>query len=287
MSDDRSGLEFEARAKKLRTPSRVLDVTWSITDERFEAAGTWINFLFGEYARVDFRGQRFDPFHADSSTFADCDFRGIQFRSGTLGIRARNSRQSVYVRCAFDGADLRHVRPGNARFEECTFRGSKLDHWRADDAEFVNCVFSGRMADVRFSGRPRDEYSALTGRVRNTFLGNDLSAAELREVMFVYGIDLRAQRLPQGDSYVRFDHPRERIARARSIIAQWPDPTEREDALFLLRLFSESGYEEQDEIFITAHLPSISDSVSDRVWALVAATDSGDPDPTSRDITRR
>jgi hypothetical protein len=127
----------------------------------------------------------------------------------------------------------------------------------------VECVFAGRISDVRFSGRPFDverdherntrfyaqarakhptlpPYSELERR-HNDFLRNDFRDAELDEVSFEYGIDIDGQMMPAGPQYLRLDRPRERILRARAIVARWPEDTLRERALFTLQLLSEPG----------------------------------------------
>jgi hypothetical protein len=263
--------DVKASAKEVAHPQKVLNVTWNLADEAFRVAERWVNFRDGTYERVDFRAQQFDPFNATASTFIDCDFRKAKFRRGVLGHVVAGARQSIYRRCTFDGAHLRKVAVANARFESCSFREAKLDGWRADEAEFVDCVFEGRLFDVRFAGRPWEEEVDPLGRAANEFRGNDFRNAELDRVMFVYGIDLDAQLLPTGRQYARVDDLRLRIERARREIAAWSDEGAREHATFMLQLFSDEGYAEQQSLFFTRDFRSVPRAVSERVWALLGA----------------
>jgi hypothetical protein len=83
-------------------------------------------------------------------------------------------------------------------------------------------------------------------RQRNDFRGNDFREAELDYVAFVYGIDLRAQLLPEDPRYLVLDRLGERIEKVRAIVARWPDDKLRESAPFTLRVHGEGGHEEQE-----------------------------------------
>jgi uncharacterized protein YjbI with pentapeptide repeats len=238
-------------------------VTGELRDVRLGQKGGWLHFASADCERVDFSKGDFD-FAAVNSTFVDCSFGGVKFRGTNYGSSRADARQTLFRRCSFDRATMLGLQSGdNARFEGCSFKGTRIAHWQADHCEFVECVFAGRISDVRFSGRPFDverdherntrfyaqarakhptlpPYSELERR-HNDFLRNDFRDAELDEVSFEYGIDIDGQMMPAGPQYLRLDRPRERILRARAIVARWPEDTLRERALFTLQLLSEPG----------------------------------------------
>jgi len=80
---------------------------------------------------VDFRKARFDKFELAGCLFVACDFRAVRFdkRLQPLFLAAP---QSIFRDCRFDGADLRHVRSGQARFERCTFDDAAIDAFVAN-----------------------------------------------------------------------------------------------------------------------------------------------------------
>jgi hypothetical protein len=210
---------------------------------RYRAKGEWVNLVGATFETVDFSGSTFHPFNAQASRFIACDFTKVKMKSGCLGIE-KGDIQSVYRDCIFDRTDLRGAVPGNARFERCLFRDSRLDHWTALTAEFIDCAFEGRLIDVRFGGAtsfPSVETIGV-GRNRNAFHGNDFSAAELVRVEFILGIDLAANRLPQGPEYVVLDRLHDRIVQARVAVSRWADDSDRETGLLWLRILSEGGY---------------------------------------------
>lgn len=174
--------------------------------------------------------------------------------------------------CRFDGADLRRVKPDQARFERCTFAHARLDGWIAANAEFVDCRFAGTLTKVMFSARPFGPAvkSLDPPRVRNEFRGNDFREAELVGTVFVRGIDLAAQRLPEDERYVRLDRIAQRLGRARAEIVRWDDHEDRLEALGLLRLLA-TNWREQGEVIALRVDPLLDSSarLQARVWALL------------------
>ena len=188
---------------------------------------------------ADFRRATFDQFAPEGCTFEHCDFSGQ-----TLDRRYQplfsSRRQSVFRDCAFDGADLTAVRPGQARFERCTFDGAKIDSWESFTAEFVDCDFSGRVRNVRFYGRPWGNHADRLDPARkvNAFTGNDFRRADLDGVLFIHGIDIGKQRWPEGSEYVTLDRIHQRIAKARLGVLEWRDHRARQEALDMLQAAS-------------------------------------------------
>jgi uncharacterized protein YjbI with pentapeptide repeats len=217
---------------------------------------------------VDLSGSRFDHAMIKGSTFLDCDFRGVKFEH-VVGFDAE--WPSAFVGCKFDRADLRNLSdPSTSRFEGCTFRQAKIFGWNSWCGEFVDCLFEGRLESVLFAGRPTKCYEIIDSarataielgidvpdvtppprRASNEFRGNDFSSADLVNVEFRYGVDIAAQRWPEGPDYLRFDRWRVRLARTRSVVETWPVSKEQADALALLALYDGGGWEEQSEVFL-------------------------------------
>jgi hypothetical protein len=220
---------------------------------------------------LDFSRRRLD-LNASASLFRGCSFAGVKFGLHNYG--GSNRTATEYVDCDFDWVVMSRMQASeNACFERCTFRGAKLSNWRAYHAQFIDCDFSGaQLREVEFTGRPFDverdrernrqfwaeeqaKYPNLPPlveleRARNEFRGNDFREAKLTRVSFTWGIDVDAQSMPVGPRYLRLDRPRERIERARAVVARWSDDVQRERALGTLRHLSYDSYREQDVLFV-------------------------------------
>ena len=219
---------------------------------------------------VDFRKARFDSFSLAGCVFISCDFRMIRFDKRLKGLFTA-SPQSIFRDCRFDGADLRRVRPGVARFERCTFDDAAIDGWRAEAAEFIGCRFAGALGTVSFFGKPAGNTARLVEptRRRNEFAGNDFRDADLDRVTFTLGIDLRSQRLPKDDRYVWIDRFPQRVAHARIDIVRWDVQEERIAAQNML-LDLTVRFRDQAEVVasrMSASGPAA--RVQTRVWAVL------------------
>ena len=217
---------------------------------------------------VDFRKARFDRFSLAGSLFLACDFRRLRFERRYQPIFTALPR-NVFRDCRFDGADMRRVRPDQARFERCTFDDATLDGWRAEAAEFVGCRFAGALGTVTFFGKPRGTAGRAAGaeRKRNEFTGNDFRDADLDQVVFTHGIDLRAQRLPSSERYVRLDRFPYRLARAKEEVVRWETQEERVAGLAMLKELA-TRYRDQAEIIASRVWPAgPSAHVRTLVWA--------------------
>jgi len=262
-------MEIRVTAKQGKPPA-IQRVTGVLRDLKFAQTAPWVVAENLICERVDFSGHKFDPLAVGAVSFIGCDFSRTKLSYSTLGDLGSKDRQALYRDCRFDRADMRHMpHIGNARFERCSFRETRMEYWRADRAEFVDCVFSGRLYDCRFAGRPWEDEGA-TRRTRNEFSGNDFREAELDAVMFVYGIDLDAQLLPENDRYLRLDRPIERLDRVRAQIARWPQDDVREYGLSTLWLIDDAAHKEQRSLWIDRDLwasrrrfPGVSERILD------------------------
>lgn len=257
---------FLGRSERLEVAGRI---TRDTVDPGRWAGSTEPWFISAVATGVDFSGMRLDSFVAEKTDFRGCDFRRVSFEAGGFAVE----KQSVYRSCRFDGADLRHIFLGQARFEDCTFDNAKIHDWAADAAEFVRCHFAGRITMSRFSGRPwgmwEDPGALDPPRTFNEFIGNDFRQAELLDCSFVRGIDVSSQMWPEGDEYIRLDHLHDRIDLARAQVLRWPDSPAREDALILLDVYSEAGYEDQPELFTHKWSLKLNREATARVWDLL------------------
>ncbi|HUQ42103.1 MAG TPA: hypothetical protein VM052_06360 [Candidatus Limnocylindrales bacterium] len=216
---------------------------------------------------VDFRKARFDKFSLAGVLFVSCDFRAIRFDKLYQPMFAA-SPQSIFRDCRFDGADMRRMRPGQARFERSTFDDAAIDGWRTETAEFVGCRFAGALGTVTFYGRPTGPTASAIEppRKRNEFTENDFRDADLDHVTFTLGIGVASQRLPLSERYVQLDRFPQRLARARADMMNWDVQEERVAALAFLREIA-TRFPEQKEIFasrVSATGPAA--RVQTRVW---------------------
>jgi hypothetical protein len=262
-------LEVDARLRSDHHATvAMVDVTHDLANVDFVADGDWTNFVRVRIDAVTFRGS-FDPFHARGAIFESCQFSGVRFSSGYLGLTSTEEAQTIYRDCDFEGADLTGVRPGNSRFERCSFRGAKIIGWRSDCAEFIGCSFAGVIKDCRFSGRT-DLSPVKMSRRTNAFVGNDFRDAALEGVDFRFGIAIGAQSWPAGAEYVRLDRFGERAEKVRPVIRSWPQG-ERSKAMALVDTYATAAADEdQNEIFVNrnSHGNDWRD-LRDRVWDLL------------------
>jgi hypothetical protein len=195
-------------------------------------------YEFDEATAVDaeFTFDNVGWYSADSS-FSRCIFRQTRRRNidpHTSGMFGR--RWSTFQDCTFDHIDFGHgggFLLWNAAFKRCTFQYCNFRSFQANYSDFIDCTFVGVMQSAWFWGAtiPGDEMQR-----QNQFSGNDLSGAKLRRVYFRNGVDLSANRLPNGPEYIHLDRFPDRLEHARAIVETWPDE-ERRHAEFILDIY--------------------------------------------------
>jgi hypothetical protein len=248
------GIRIEAREVGRWEPPPTREITGRLAPGRFETNGNeMVDFFSVDAEDVDFSRNRFWSFFADAARFRGCDFSGVRFETVP---RFGNNAGSVYTDCSFDGADLRiDGGLGRVRFERCTFDGAKVEGWLSFEGEFVDCRFSTRVFECTFHGRELEEDRRIFDRLlrrplrRNEFRGNDFSGGELIWTAFKRGIDIAAQRWPEGDEYVRLDRWPERLALVRGSLVARPESERRNELLDLLDDYYASIWEGQAEVF--------------------------------------
>jgi hypothetical protein len=226
-----------------------------------------VEFYEAHAESLDLTNVSFAAFSAVRSVFLGCSFGPDALRSSPIFARMGTS---TYKHCTFGGLQLRMPIIGEARFEACVFDGT-IDELFTHTAEFIDCRFLGRISRAKFSGRPWDPMRLTPPRERNEFVGNDFSRCALVDVAFVKGIDISAQRWPTSPAYVRLDRLHLRLARAREVIAKWPDPDARRIGLAMVRSHEGEEYREQDEIFEDRASPYLDQRIVDRFWAVMEA----------------
>jgi uncharacterized protein YjbI with pentapeptide repeats len=230
-------------------------------DCRIAVEGAVLEVVRSKLQRADVSGQNVAALIARHSTFESCSFAGTAFRGGDFGLE-----DVRYVDCDFTGADLRKVDPGNARFERCTFDGAFIEGWIARCAQFVGCRFATTVRDTLFWGRPSE---CVERRDRNDFYDNDFSKARLIDTLFVHGIELDKQKLPEGDDYLILDGATARIAAARAEVEQWNDTGNRRVALANLQTLA-SHAQEQDPLFVPKTYTLLPPLAAEELWKLLA-----------------
>jgi hypothetical protein len=273
---DEEPLEVTARVVGTRRLPPTRDVTSDLHGGRFDRHSTMVAFEAVTVSDVSFAGMRFQEFSARGGcVFSGCDFSRV--RSRYVSHLSPALPQTVYRDCRFDRADLREFFPGSARFERCRFDHARLDGWRSDLAEFIDCYFAGKVSNVIFWGRP---YGILAEELEidrpvNEFRGNDFRQAEVRNCLFVLGIDLDGQRWPEGPAYIRLDRLGERLRRVRAEVIRWTDLEARRDALIMLEVLQEAVVDQdQDDLFMDrATLGEDNPDVAEEVWDLLATAE--------------
>ena len=274
-----AALPARAARRPTRTPLPTgpdIVIRGDMADTRFELDDPRRLILFDQVGveRVDFSHGRFDSFKFRESTFIDCDFTGVRF--GAYNSGGDDRKPSKFVGCRFDRAVMPHFGVSASRFERCTFRGTKITGWRSECAEFVDCVFAARIRDSVFYGRPSICYERIDSantalkddgiqfwgtraalaefqreaprRRVNEFRGNDFSEADIDYVDLRGGIDVSAQRWPEGDGYYHLDRWPERLRAARDALDHQPVSRRRDGALGLLSMFDRQESAEPEHI---------------------------------------
>ena len=233
-----------------------------------EVGGRVLAFERAVLEEADFKRAAFDELRTAGCVFVRCEFRDMVFERRFQPLFSGRP-QSVFRECVFDGTDLRHIRPGQTRFESCSFADANLDGWTAYCAEFIDCRFSGRIVNARFHGRPwgPEAESLDPPRAANEFRGNDFREAELIQTAFVNGIDVLAQSWPERAEYLYLDRIHQRITRAHAEIMRWRDMEARKSGLAMLQATS-ILYARQREILIHRGDPPVPTppEVEARVW---------------------
>ncbi|TDD07150.1 hypothetical protein E1292_14020 [Nonomuraea deserti] len=196
---------------------------------------------------ADFSGAR--PRYLDigvGSTLTRCDFSGIRpVGPPTFGSGAE---PTTYVECTFDHMSIKGGGAGRANFVRCSFLGVVIKDYRFIDSQFTDCRFSGDLAAVIFTARPSFGFAL---RERNAFIGNDFSAARLRDVDFRGGIDLRLQRLPVGPEYIVVPSAERVLLKAWRTISARSNDEDRKRAQTKLEVLERLVEEGQSDIFLT------------------------------------
>ncbi len=168
-----------------------------------------------------FLAQRSTVFVWDS-TLIDCNFSGLRVKK--LFQAGSGTVFTEYRRCNFDGADLMFGPGGRARFIECSFQGARIKQFSVDPLDLIDCDFRrARLLSCIFRGsvHPYKQKSYPELRPVNEIRGNDFTGATLKDTDFRGGVDLTAQKLPQGPDYAFALDGDQAIERMRKVAAAW------------------------------------------------------------------
>jgi hypothetical protein len=245
-----------------------LRVARDVRDQRFEPpASTLVEFRSVNIQNVDFSRTTFAVFLASSSLFNNCDFTKTRFSAGFLA----QDGTTIFRNCRFDRSDLHRVHPLFARFEGCSFDHANLREFRSFYAEFIGCSFDGPIVKAKFWGRPAgasDERPKGLKRSINEFHGNDFTHAEIYETRFAHGIDIDAQRWPQGGNYIKLNHVHDRFKRVRAHVNKWPNGKEKAEALIMLDVY-EADCDHQEGLFARRDEIPLEPATRNRVWQML------------------
>lgn len=253
-------------------------VSENLAGGKFEPPSASVQFNRIVAKNVDFSDGEYLFFSARRSLFDRCRLDRIRVDNGNLGIH--DPPQTIFRECTFEDAAFRiGVGPGLARFEKCSFNGATFEEWFAFCSEFVDCTFAGaRLDGCKFTATPFECWGWLQWRgrrTRNDFYGNDFSEAELIETMFLEGIDLDAQRLPESSEYVRVNDALERIEAVRRQIASWHDTAAARSVSSVLKVLEYEATDQRDVFVRKADLDyDMPRDVSASMWQLLGATPS-------------
>jgi hypothetical protein len=159
-----------------------------------------------------FSGARWASFSAVSSHFYRCDFSGATIGNACWG---SGSTKSTYIECLFDGATLRSVTPGVARFERCSFLDVLIKEFYAFDIDMIDCTFSGELRKGFLNGQSTVSRPFRPAKP-NIIRGNSFREARLLDFCFRTGVDLSLQELPRGEDYVLIENTGQALAKVRS-----------------------------------------------------------------------
>ncbi|MDO9440578.1 MAG: hypothetical protein Q7T73_06785, partial [Beijerinckiaceae bacterium] len=190
----------------------------------------------------------FQKWTSVGSTFRHCHFDDLRVEDLSPG---SGHVPSHFVDCTFDRSVLRAPALGKAHFIRCSFRDVRLQRWNTV-GDFVDCVFTGRGERCAFHGAER---SFDTNEVirRADFRGNDFSGMTFRDVSFRDDINLRLQRLPNGEDDLYIRDAALRIGQARRRLLAFDDQAVRDELTLILNVIHrEVDLHHQTDVFIRA-----------------------------------
>jgi hypothetical protein len=195
----------------------------------------------------DYSGRELTQFTTIGCRLENCRFDNVRLESAQFG---SGREPSEFIGCTFDGSHMRMGPGGYSRFDHCSFQNVDLRDWLCLEVEVIHCIFSGRIRRAIFNGRVRPEKAALLGREYNEFYGNDFSKVDLIDVGFRTGVDLRKQRLPNGQPYLYLPEPLRSLERARSGVTEWTDTGARQIALTMIKNLEDEVAMGQEQLFL-------------------------------------
>lgn len=213
---------------------------------------------------VDLSGHREKRWVVVESRFERCSFEKLRVDRFSFGT---GKVMSEYIDCSFDGSWIKGFNPGRARFIRCSFRNVRLTNGACLDAEFVDCVFTGTLREINFNA---DLFGQDLGRDRNRYERNDFSGATLVNVAFMGGVDLRDQKLPQGEDYIFLENAEPVVIAALDQVDTWPETKEKGFARADLEVCLDYIRGGQRQLLLSAHDFSSRDGTKERAWTRLA-----------------
>lgn len=214
---------------------------------------------------------RLDAISISACHLKQCVFDDVHAESVNLG---GGLSQSTYEDCFFSNCDFIFGAVGNVRLQNCRFRRCNLTNLVSGTLEVVGCTFEDtRIKRGAFHATSSDLALYLPVRDRNEFYDNDFSSAKLVDVDFRAGIDLYAQRLPTGESYIFVGDTCQTAALAQILVAQDLRPGESarlKSTISLLKFYCSTGQKQQ--LLATQTLGSVAKHIREALGEICAKT---------------
>jgi hypothetical protein len=195
----------------------------------------------------DYTGLKLSRFVSIGSRFSACRFESMKISMFSAGA---GTEPSEYVGCFFDGTRMEMHPGGFASFIDCSFRDVVITHWSVKAGDMLNCTFSGKIKTAIFNGTVDPHVQESYGKFRNEFEGNDFSNAEMVDVAFRTGIDLRRQILPAGPDYCYVENGAAALEVAFTVVDGWGDDEVQRGVRALLDRQQDLVRRGQEQLFL-------------------------------------
>lgn len=188
------------------------------------------------FKNVSFNQANMEGFKDHGNVFESCSFKSTNLSNSSLGFDG-----SVYRDCTFEKTSFSRVSFSCSDFVHCGFIHVNLNNIDFDASSFEDCVFEGRLESVWFCNGfrfPEDAKRFQTPKT-NSMKRVSFENAELLDIMYVGGVDLRSVILPSVGNYRFYENWIFRLDRLSKEIVNYPIGYQEEIALFVKCYYSE------------------------------------------------
>lgn len=258
---DLRGLVFVENLKDSR-PLILRRLNWESVDLSYaDLRGTWwtkCNVKDSLFSRTDFR-----QVHIEASNFSDCIFSRCDFRDAYLNMSCR-SESGSFENVVFHRSNLCRVIFGFPILRNCSFENCKLSTTMFSASRFYNTKFVGPIESAFFNGKldppfgwfEKLIYARKKYSIFNPMENVDFSQAELKDVSFLNGIDLRKCEFPKGDNCLLITNPARTYKIAAELVRNTWNGEDQRHALILIKIYNANESLGKPVDFIDIFLPS-------------------------------